>query len=710
LKTALFISLSLALLVAGQPGWAAREEFKTPKNGANLGVWRLTNEPAIRHWAEYHNTQCWSHDGRYVAYTRSAPAPGLGRFGSSGVEVHVYDTHKNESRLIERGLEPRWARHRNWLFYIRYVPRDRTQPERATEVRWLDLETGAHTTLASGAIEPLGETTFDDKWLLGAKRFRGQDPEFITVRIGIGPRPVVEELRAAVGSQLLPNPRHPVFFTRKDHRSEPFGGTRWFYDLDGGNQRIAAPTLQQSHMSWLGDGSYLLLGNGLVRGRRWDQPFPSNVDVLAAVTMGDISPCGRSGRYVCGDRSVADLRSGDGRHFFDPLSMICYPEKAGDQSSNYDSDPIGSPDGTKVCFVSNYDLKDGPLTHFDGRQDERDGVLRVKSTEGFPASGLLTVRAEVIGYQHKTATTFEGLTRAVYETRPASLNDGEPVTSFDARLMTDAQWRSIPGPTTLMLRAMEKDSPLLRQRQTDVYVAVVRKPDRPFLRLAGKTVQLIPGEEHYETSGYHILHGERRLTAEPLPPGATFTLSQAGEYRAVAVEWSGLESDAGLPLKLNAPASLQVLRDAPPDFSWTADRWLAGGQTVAETDARRAAEAGREINHRHDGVIHRETYRNGVLTSRHDLNAKGEAIRRLTFEQGRLSQREYFQSGGERVSLELLDAEGFVTESVRYRGADEIDHWWFERGMPVRQMRGREESVKQGNQWISKRPGRPGVR
>lgn len=76
------------------------------------------------------------------------------------------------------------------------------------EVCWLDLETGAHTTLASGAIEMLGETTFDDQWLLGAKRFRGQDPEFVTVRIGIRPKPVVEKLRQTVGAQLLPNPRH----------------------------------------------------------------------------------------------------------------------------------------------------------------------------------------------------------------------------------------------------------------------------------------------------------------------------------------------------------------------------------------------------------------------------------------------------------------------------------------------------------------------
>ncbi|MEX2578383.1 MAG: hypothetical protein WD342_04930 [Verrucomicrobiales bacterium] len=678
-----------------------REVFRTPDNGANLGVWRITDEPAIRHWAEYHNTRCWSHDGRYLAYTRNAPDPDSGRFGSGFVEVHVYDAHRNESRLIERGVEPRWARHRNRLFYVRYLSREqsRAQSGATTEVRRLDLDTGESVTLHSGAVEPLGETTFDDEWLIGAERFRGQDPEFVVVRIGTGPQPAVERLSEVTGSQLLPNPRHPVFFTRRDERGEPFGGTRWFYDLDGGNRRMAVPTLQQCHMAWLGNGEYLLLGNGLVRGRRWDRAFPSNVDVLAAVTMGDISPCGRSGRYVCGDSRMADLRSGDGWETIDPLSMICYPAAAGDQSGNFDSDPTGSPDGTKVSFVTNYDLEDGPLTHIDGQQDGRGDTLRVTSTEGFPDSGLLTVRAEVIGYERKGETTFEGLSREVHETSRAPFNDGMPVTSFDARLMTDEQWQSIPGPTSLMRQTMPEGSPLLRQRQTDVHVVVVRKPDRPFLRLEGETAQIIPGEEHFETYGYHLLRGDERLTREPLRPGATLAL-QPGEYRAVAVEWSGLESDPGLPLRVDGAATLQALPGPPSDFSWTTDHWLAGGRAASEADARQAAEAVREIHHRHDGVIHREWYRRGALEQRHDFNAAGEAVRRLTYEQGRLGRREYFQPDDEQVSLELLDAEGFVTESIRYSDGRETDHWWFERGMPVRQVRGRSEWVKQGEQWV----------
>jgi hypothetical protein len=54
----------------------------------------------------------------------------------------------------------------------------------------------------------------------------------------------------------------------------------------------------------------------------------------------------------CGDSRVADLRSGDGWFFIDPLSIICFPKSIGDNSGIYDADPKGSPDGTKVCFVS----------------------------------------------------------------------------------------------------------------------------------------------------------------------------------------------------------------------------------------------------------------------------------------------------------------------------------------------------------------------
>ena len=38
----------------------------------NLGVWRLTHDPAVRDYGNYHNIQCWSPNGRYTCYTRFA--------------------------------------------------------------------------------------------------------------------------------------------------------------------------------------------------------------------------------------------------------------------------------------------------------------------------------------------------------------------------------------------------------------------------------------------------------------------------------------------------------------------------------------------------------------------------------------------------------------------------------------------------------------
>jgi hypothetical protein len=685
-------ALAVAACFSFQPAASpAKEVFQTPNNGGNLGVWRITNEPAVRHWANYHNTQCWSPDGRYLCYTRYAPHEG--RYSDATDEVHLYDLLTNQDRLVERGFNPRWAKSRNWLFYVRITGTGRGKASRLIEVRWLDLDSGATKTLADG-VEALGETSHDDRWLFGSKRFRGQTPEFVTVRIAV-PGGAVEELREAAGSQWLPNPRHPVFFTRQDHREQPFGATRWFYGLDGRNQRMAVPTLQQCHMSWIGNGEFLLLGNGLVRGRRWNEPFPSNVHILSSVHVGDISPCGRSGRYVCGDHDVADLRSGGGWHYIAPLSIICYPAGVKDDSGIYDADPKGSPDGTKICFVSNYDLKDGPLTHIESVSKADRDVLRVLSTDGFPDRGAVVLRREVVGYARKTKTTFEGLTRGLHDTLQCPPAPGLPVTSFEARCLTDAQWQQLPGASSPMRHSIGKDQPvLLRQRQTDVYVAVVRKPDRPHLRLTGGEAQLIPGEEHYETAGYHLLRDGRRITAKPLSAGMSIEL-QPGEYRAVAAEWSGLESEPSPRLRVTAPAKLRVLDGAPEGFSWTSDRWLEN-RTL------------RESVHLHDGVIQREWHRDGQLARRHDLDAKGRAIRRLAFENGRLARREYFDREDRLMSREVFDAAGFITEWVRFVPGDpgaERSHWWFDRGTPVRLVDGGEESVKQGDQWVASKQG-----
>jgi len=704
---ALFGLLTLGAPLAAAPG--QREVFPTPGNGENLGVWRLTHDPTARHWANYHNTRCWSPDGRYVCYTRYGEA-------KTDQEVFVYDAQADTTRSLGHGQYPRWANGHNWLFFLR-LAHEGAARQLFSEVIWADLDTGALRPIARepGELDRFGETDARDEWLYAGRllknkqRIDGQvvgDTERSAIRIRIGVPGEVQDLPGVLGYQFMANPSHPLFFTRwRKGPGGDFGASRLWYDLDGKNERIGIPLLQNAHTSWLGNGEYHLMGNGLVRGRRWDEPFPSNVHVLAGVNMGDISPCGTSGRYVTGDHLIADLRSGDGWPFIHPLSVICFPADVGDASTTYDADPKGSPDGTKVTFVTNYDLKDGPLTFLTGEVSGNGGSLRVTSTRGFAARGSLVIKNEVIGYDRITPTSFEGIARERFNTERAPARAGQAVTSFEARLLTDEQWRRA-GRAMPEMRSLirEPNSPLLRQRQTDVHVAVVRRPDRPFLRTAAAGVELIPGEEHRETLGYHLLREGNRVTREPLLPGARFELDAGGEYRAIAVERSGLESEPGLPLRVAGAVSLRILATPPADFSWTMQRWTVAENVVSADVAGKAPAAVRELVHRHDGVIAREWYRAGVLTLRHDLDRAGRPARQLTYRDEKLTTRDYADRAGRRVSREVFEPEAYIVETIVYEAAtgEEKDHWWFERGMPVRQIKNGREFGRTGDRWSAK--------
>jgi hypothetical protein len=74
------------------------------------------------------------------------------------------------------------------------------------------------------------------------------------------------------------------------------------------------------------------------------------------------------------------------------------------------------------------------------------------------------------------------------------------------------------------------------------------------------------------------------------------------------------------------------------------------------------------------------------------------------------------------VSRELFEPGGFIVESITYEADSpgERDHWWFERGMPVRQVKEGREYVRRENRWTAtkagsapakqERPGRPGTK
>ena len=85
----------------------------------NLRVWRLTHDPVIRDEGNYHNIQCWSPNGRYTCYTHWGGDDGPG--GKSSAEVHVVDFKTGADRLVDKGINPRWAKRHNWLFYCHYT-------------------------------------------------------------------------------------------------------------------------------------------------------------------------------------------------------------------------------------------------------------------------------------------------------------------------------------------------------------------------------------------------------------------------------------------------------------------------------------------------------------------------------------------------------------------------------------------------------------
>ena len=420
-------ALISALMIWTRPASAELDRF-IPKQGGTTEIWRVAANPIVRYSVNYHNAQCWSYEGRYICY-------------SGGGQVFAYDLQEDREIAVDRGGSPRWAWKHDWLFYIRDD----------SEVMWYDAETGATVELATGRASQLGGTDSEDRYLFGGRSIGGRQGNE-GFRIAIRPNSEFELLDDLVGIQWIPNPTHPVVFVRWDYYEDPrrddWGRfllslpTRKWFDLDGSNIRIGSPQIQRCHQSWSGDGTYYLHGGFPMKGRRWDEPYPSNLHFLAAIGSGDISPCGRSGRWITGSSSygglqVADLRSGDGWDYLEAALSQIYDSSSfsfSSSSGRHDNDAKGSADGTKVAFHGTYDLKDGPVTRTAaGSGGDR---IAVESTDGFPDTGVLSLpNNRLLGYERKTATSFEGLTQGMYDTRSGLPGEGTVVSSFEARLI-----------------------------------------------------------------------------------------------------------------------------------------------------------------------------------------------------------------------------------------------------------------------------------
>ena len=706
------------------------DRFKV-REGRAIEVWRLTDDPTVRDWANYHNIQCWSPDGRYVCFTRFA-SNGV-EFGTSeAAEIHIYDLFEKKDITVDNGTSPRWANDHNWLFYVRTNPEAGPLEGKGLKVMWLDVDENQKRQIASG-MQILNEPDHDDRWLTGMQ-YLG-DNEKKAVRIPIEENPRVEDLQGLGkyihGHKWNVNPSFPImsywdaryknfYYATHGTRDIPFNARhRVMCDLEGGNRTAPFPIMEGAHFGWSGDGRYLLCGNGQVRGVRHDESLPANIHFLAGIRVGDICRCGLSGRWICGSTEsgrgplqLADTRSGDGWMVLRTHSVISYPG-SGDHSGPYDIDAKGSPDGTKITFITNYDLKNGPYAEIT--EDVTGDRILVRSTDGFPENGRLVsvshtrggtgFHTEVLSYGRKTATSFESLTRGLYGTTVSSPVEGQTVTSFETRLIPRDKWQELPLPST-SLRNIIKDenSPLRKQRSSDIYVAVVRLPDQPYLREIDDHAELIPGENHWEIYGYSIYRNGKKESSHPVRPGAFFPINGPGRYTAVAVEWSGLESKKSHPLQLTGATTLRVRRDKPSDFSWTVDRWLVAGKEVSPKDAKRANEAVREIVHRYDGVIHREWYNWGQVLKSHDLNLAGKPTRHLYYQNGGLARREYYKPDGSHVSTEYCAPDGYITESVQFKTVDgesrEVSRWWYEKAVPVRNISRGTVFEKDGSRWV----------
>ena len=634
----------------------------------NLGVWRLTHDPAVRDYGNYHNIQCWSPNGRYTCYTR---------FAREGSMVHVVDFATGADRFVAKGSWPRWANQHNWLFYV------------SDKIMRYDADTDEHHVI-SGSVSILGGVDSSDTWLYGTVE---EGNRYITMRTRTEPGSQLHAIKQVPSQNglVIPNPCYPVIMVRSGNNN------RSFYDLDGSNVRPALNVEADgdAHTCWSGDGTFLLLGNRQVAGRYWNKPYPSDLEILSVAGSGDISPADKAGRYYCGiELSCMDTRSGDGWHVISTRSCALSPLE-GDHSTATDIDPKGSPDGTKIHYHSNRDLENLRPAILAVSLEKDPDVIPVDSTAGFPDSGDLVFRTEVIGYTDKTDSSFLGIQRRKYGTRPGKRwgSKGSLFFPFSAYVLTGKDKERAQPDAKMLQEGYDTDFPMLYQRQTDCYIVVVRLPFRPVLRKRNGHVVLIPGEHHWETRGYRIFKDGKSLRERLFQAGERAKLPGPGRYAAVAVEWSGLESPTSLQINVRQSSELRVLEEVPSKFSWTREFWMEDNRAVSRARAMKAQEAVLEVRHGYDGLIASEQWRRGKRVLRIDFNEQGKPIRHQKFQDGQLKKRYFINEYDLLVSEEFYGEDRTKTEYIKYFSSPDYPegiaiHWWFDRGQPVKYVKG----------------------
>ncbi|MBC8356141.1 MAG: hypothetical protein H8E66_29540 [Planctomycetes bacterium] len=139
------LNLISMMLVLGSADVVAQMVHFKPLEDTAIEAWRITHDATVRDTGNYHNTQCWSHDGRYICYTQYAADEK--EFGTRTVaEVHLFDLQEDKDVKVDQGLLPRWANRKPWLIYMRVCPEELYDKE--AQVMWLDLDSGKCTRIA----------------------------------------------------------------------------------------------------------------------------------------------------------------------------------------------------------------------------------------------------------------------------------------------------------------------------------------------------------------------------------------------------------------------------------------------------------------------------------------------------------------------------------------------------------------------------------
>ncbi|MCB0190849.1 MAG: hypothetical protein KDJ65_02795 [Anaerolineae bacterium] len=523
-----------------------REAFEIESEGVEVGeMWRIENNWATTTELAYHFQDPFSFDGRYIA-------------SRDDDTLRIFDLATNQTvKLIAGAEKPTWARTSLHLFYYK----NRT-------IYRLNLDSGRTDLIAQGDTIGYPRTiSHDDDYLLatgGGYPGSGNDRPNTGELYRIENKPNGQVVQLTDDWLYASEPRASskydvvVFKLRQSSGSRSKGWWAMPFDGTPTQNRTQAKLLDANfsrgaHAAWLGDGEHFVMGNAsppkqiryLGQGR-WGSWQSVNAP---AVPGGDVAPLGYSGRWLLADAgnegylNLLDLQKGTATLLTHNVSEIIDSEP-GDGNQG-DPNAHGSPDGTKVAFVSNYDFAQCSSTQLTGKIGSRVPVI---STAGFPEQGILAVRHHLVSYQSKTATSFEGIQEGVLGTE-AAIEDtwsGVVVTNFACRSYSLNQ--------------------LSQQYGQSLYVAVSRLPDTPRLELVDDNRLVIsPGLNHREIKGYLVEGANTSKLYTEFP--AQVQLS-AGNYKVTAVEWSGLSSQPSTNVTADAQITELLLLsqgEPPPD-------------------------------------------------------------------------------------------------------------------------------------------------